>query len=216
MSTYTVIDGKKVDNRKRNFGSIVYPESAYEGWREFLNDLHVECFISPLHDQDINPDGSQKKPHYHILLMFDGKKDPDVIQRDIWDKIGAVGNEFIGSARGYARYLCHLDNPEKAYYDPDQVLALGGADYFNICSLPKDRYKAIGEMLQFIIDNNIVYYSDLLLWCHDNKYDWFRVLCDSGTYVIKEFVRSQSYKMQQYAKNDIEVTPIELIEKKND
>ncbi len=189
------------DERKRVFATLVYLDSAPSDWRTTLSELCVPCFISPLHDQDINPDGSQKKPHYHVMLMFDGKKSDKQI-KEIWSLIGGVGEEIILSTRGYARYLCHLDNPEKAQYDPDQVVMYGGADYFGIIGLPIDKYKAIGEMMDFCADNDVYSYAQLLTWCRNNRFDWFRILCDSGTYVIKEYLKSRTWQYNNQSQEE--------------
>lgn len=65
---------KTRDTRVRNFATVVYPESAPENWQDILSRHCVPAFISPLHDKDINPTGEPKKPHYHVVLMFEGKK----------------------------------------------------------------------------------------------------------------------------------------------
>ncbi|HDT7711324.1 TPA: replication protein, partial [Enterococcus faecium] len=51
---------KTKDERTRNWTFVVYPESAPENWREFLDELHVPWVESPLHDKDVNPDGELK------------------------------------------------------------------------------------------------------------------------------------------------------------
>ena len=38
-------------SRFRNFATIVYPESAPEGWLDILDEECVEAFVSPLHDK---------------------------------------------------------------------------------------------------------------------------------------------------------------------
>ena len=43
--------------------------------------------------------------------------------------IGGVGVEPVKSVRAYARYLCHLDSPDKVCYRTEDVLSLSGADY---------------------------------------------------------------------------------------
>ena len=91
--------------RTRNFATVVYPESAPDDWIEKLEELHVAVLISPLHDKDKNPSGESKKPHYHVLLMFEGPKDFETQIQPIFDSIGAVGRELVNSVRGYARYL---------------------------------------------------------------------------------------------------------------
>lgn len=178
--------------RTRNYATVVYPESAPENWLVVLSEQCIPCFISPLHDKDLNPTGESKKPHYHVLIMFDSVKTKEQAQ-SIFSLIGGVGCETVQSIRGYARYLCHLDNPEKAQYSPDDVLMYGGADYLATIGLATDKYKAIGEMIDFCCVNQVYSYSDLLEWCRSNRFDWFRVLCDNGTFVIKEYLKSKSW-----------------------
>lgn len=185
-------DAKRA-GRTRNFATIVYPESAPADWKTILQDTKVEAFISPLHDSDLNPDGTQKKPHYHVLIMFENVKTNDQAS-DFIDKIGGVGLEKLGSLRGYARYLCHMDNPEKHQYSPDAVQQLGGADYQGIISLVSDRYQAIREMIQYCAVNEILSYAELLNYASENNETWFRCLCDNGTLVIKEFLKSLQWE----------------------
>ncbi|MEE3444090.1 MAG: Rep family protein, partial [Methanobrevibacter sp.] len=89
---------------------MVYPESAPEDWEIILSNEFVPAFISPLHENDLNPDNSPKKPHYHVILMFDSVKTTEQA-KEVFAKIGGVGCEIVKSLRGYSRYLCHLDNP---------------------------------------------------------------------------------------------------------
>lgn len=178
--------------RSRNFATVVYLDSAPDGWQEILSQQFVPAFISPLHDKDLNPTGEPKKPHYHVVLMFDSLKAKDQAQ-DIISKINGVGCEVVQSIRGYARYLCHLDNPEKAQYKQEDVRSLCGADYPNVIGLVTDKYKAIGEMIDFCEDNGIYSYSELLKYCRMERFDWFRVLCDNGTVVMKEYLKSKSW-----------------------
>lgn len=178
--------------RTRNYATVVYPESAPENWRTVISELCIPCFVSPLHDQDVNSTGEPKKPHYHVLIMFEGVKTQDQAEA-IFDLIGGVGCEKVQSIRGYARYLCHLDNPEKVQYNTEDVVMYGGADYIGIIGLAIDKYNAIGEMIDYCCSNQVYSYSDLLEWCRVNRFDWFRVLCDNGTFVIKEYLKSKMW-----------------------
>lgn len=189
---------KTTTARFRNFATVVYPESAPEKWQETLSEQFVPAFISPLHEKDINPTGEPKKPHFHVIIMFDGIKTTEQA-KEIFEKIGGVGCEVVKSIRGYARYLCHLDNPEKAQYDPEQVRSLCGADYHHTIGLAIDKYKAIREMMQFCKEYSIIAYSDLLEYCAEERSDWFRVLCDNGTLVMKEYLKSRTWKIDHEA-----------------
>ena len=106
--------------RTRNFATVVYPESAPDNWQSILEEQFVPAFISPLHDSDLNPTGEPKKEHYHVVIMYDSVKTMEQAQ-DLFQKIGGVGCERVQSIRGYARYLCHLDNPDKHQYDQGKL-----------------------------------------------------------------------------------------------
>ena len=178
--------------RTRNYATVIYPESAPDNWQEILEQQFVPAFISPLHNQDVNPTGEHKKDHYHVMIMFEGVKTREQAQ-DIFTKIGGVGCEIVQSCRGYARYLCHLDNPDKAQYKQEDVRSLCGADYSGTIGLVLDKYKAIGEMIDYCKEKNIFSYSELLEYCRMERFDWFRVLCDNGTVVMKEYLKSRSW-----------------------
>ena len=177
--------------RTRNFATVVYPDSdnTPKDWQEILSQQFIPAIISPLHDSDTNPTGEPKKPHYHVLLCYDNVKTRDQA-KEIFGLIGGVGCEIVQSIRGYARYLCHLDNPEKAQYNTEDVKCLCGADFNGLTQLVIDKYKAIREIMFFCNENNILAYSELLEYASLERFDWFRVLCDNGTVVIKEYLKS--------------------------
>lgn len=187
---------KKKDDRIRNYATVVYLDSAPENWLDILRESKVPIFISPYHDKDLNANGEPKKPHYHVMWLNEGKKSEEQA-REFFSTFGGVGLEKVISVRGYARYLCHLDNPEKAQYSVDEVQCLGGADYFGSINLVTDKYKAIGEMIDYCVENQVYSYSNLLIYCRNERYDWFRVLCDNGTVVMKEFLKSLDWTMKQ-------------------
>ena len=192
------MDKRTVQNdmaRSKNWATVIYPESAPDNWQSILGELKIEVFISPLHDKDINPTGEVKKSHYHVIIMFPSVKTSEQA-KEVFDLIGGVGSERIASIRGYARYLCHLDNPDKAQYDTSDVVAYGGADYYSVITLVTDRYTTLSDILDFCDNNNISFYSDLIRWCKTNRFEWFRVLCDGGSYMVKEYLKTASFERE--------------------
>ena len=212
--------------RTRNYAKLVYPsKEAYEewyqrnrydqdgneiphydgadgygdapdNWLEILDDCHVPALISPLHAMDRNPDGTLKKPHYHVLLMFDGVKTREQADR-IFDQIHGVGREEIQSVRGYARYLTHLDNPEKYQYK-EPVRCLGGADYDAITYLPGDDLVNVMDMMEYIRANNIQSFAAFCDICKKNNPEWFKVIVlHRMAYIIKEYIKSVHWENQQ-------------------
>lgn len=178
--------------RFRNFATVVYKDSAPDDWQQVIMDSHVPCFISPYHDSDVNPDGEIKKPHYHVMVMYDGVKSEDQV-RAFFSTIGGVGLEVVQSIRGYARYLCHLDNPEKHQYDINEVLELNGSDYHSTITLATDTLKAIIEMMAWIRDTDCFYFAMLADYASQYREDWFRCLTSHCTIFMKEYIKTFTY-----------------------
>lgn len=187
---------KKTDERFRNWATIVYPDSAPDDWLTIVSELKIPAMVSPLHCRDIDPDGQIKKPHFHVLLMFEGKKSKDQFDQII-STFGGVGREIVQSIRGYARYLCHLDNPEKAQYSPSQILCFGGADYDNICNLPSDIVSAVVEMQHFIRENEVTSYARFMDICAFGHPDWHYLLCTRCSLLISMYIKSYSWEVDK-------------------
>ena len=65
---------EELNGRWRNWAMIVYPSSAPKDWRKKISELHIPWIVSPCHDKDVHADGSPKKPHWHVILVFDDVK----------------------------------------------------------------------------------------------------------------------------------------------
>lgn len=180
--------------RTRNWAFIMYPDSMpnndFDSAIRILNDYHISYAVSPIHDLDFNADGEVKKPHYHVLLTADGPKSYQQI-KDIADSVNASDCRPIDSAGGYYRYFTHMDNPEKAQYNACDIRHYNGFD-FEMYNKPTSmqRYIAIKDMIYYIKDNCITEYCDFVIHCTENRFEWFKLLCDNATYVIQEYIKS--------------------------
>lgn len=190
--------------RFRNWQSILYPDSAPPDWRERLTNWGIQAFASPLHDQDKNGDGEPKKPHHHIILMFANKKAWWQVDQ-IFDDIGALHgwrsdgkSAFITAEdlRVAARYLLHLDNPEKALYSEDDLQSWGGADFSEIATLPSDDDEIMGEILQWIHDYRCFSYRALIMYARDNEPKWFKYLNHKGSRHVYQVLKSAQWELE--------------------
>lgn len=182
-----VTEKKKRDTRARVWALIVYPESAPKTWRDILDADHLAWVESPLHDQDLNPDGEKKKPHWHIMLFFEGKKSYEQV-KEIADKLSAPIPKRVKNAKGMARYFVHLDNPEKHQYEKDDIKCHGGADveqYFELSM--SSRTSVLRDLMEFISDSEIDNFDDLIMYCIKQKeYDWFEIAVNHNTLAINK------------------------------
>lgn len=182
--------------KSRNWTVIVYPESAPENWMTILDDLHVRALVSPLHDMDVDRDGTPKKPHWHVMVMFDGPKTLRAAKEAL-GSLGGTAPQMVASVEGTARYLCHLDNEEKAKYSIADVKQFGGVDYFELIETHSDRTQVIGEMQDWCDANGVTSYAELNRYARRYKRDWFRVLSTSATLTMKEYLRSLKWEIDQ-------------------
>lgn len=183
------------DTRFRNWSFIVYPESAPDNWRELLDEQHIEWVESPLHDRDLNADGEPKKPHWHVLVMFEGKKGYEQILELTTGVKGTVPQK-VQSAKGLVRYMAHLDNPQKVQYDRSLIVGHGGADVAELLKpTASARYVLLKEISDFIQENEVYEFEELWYYAMNNRFDdWFPLLCDSSTIALTALLKSRRYR----------------------
>lgn len=184
------------DNRTRSWAAVVYPESAPSDWRQILDDYHIEWAESPLHEFDVNEStGETKKPHWHIVLAFEGKKSYEQVC-DILAPLNCPAPQRCHSLKGAVRYMAHLDNPEKFQYSPFEIVGHGGFDVQSaLAPSSAKRYELIREMQQWCDETGCLEFCDLFSYASAERYDdWFPLLCDSCAFVMAQFLRSRRYK----------------------
>lgn len=149
--------------KKRYWTVIGYPESLPENWKEILTESHLPVCISPLHDKDINEStGEPKKPHYHILIAYDGPTTKENV-RQLTDRLNCPMPVPVDSVRGAVRYETHKDNPEKAQYDEKDIITLNGFDLDTFCELTSGEVnKMKKELYVLITEKGFTEYVDLL------------------------------------------------------
>lgn len=176
------------DGRYRQWTIIVYPESAPENWRNLLNgQTWIE---SPLHDQDVNADGTEKKPHWHILVAFDGKKSYEQVKL-IADSLNGASPQYVQNMVGMVRYFAHLDNPEKVQYDSKQIIGYG-IDVEKYLKNAIDIDNLICEIEEFIDEHKIIEYAKLTRvarMMREEYPDWHKVI-STHTIHFRAYVNS--------------------------
>lgn len=167
-----------------------------------LKSIGVTCAISPLHDKDRyeaddpklgHKRGELKKPHRHVLFLFEGKKSYRQI-KEICSQLHLVKPVPMESRVRRLRYLCHLDDLDKEFYDPSEVICLGPLNYENECQKCADPDRYVREMQAFIRENNILSYAAFSDYCASNNPDWYNCLNKYRTMVIKEYMKSLAYE----------------------
>ena len=168
----------------RHFAFVVYPESAPEDWVDRLQETGLSFVVSPLHDQDINPDNTPKKPHYHVIVSW-GNTTTFKSAKGLCDMLNCPIPQLLKSCNGMYRYLTHKDNPEKHQYTEQPktyngwVRPLDGADVTRLKE----------EIYDIVFKDDCRDYSVLVSCCKrygseyfnvvSNHTFFFKAVCDS-------------------------------------
>lgn len=110
---------------------IIYPgDSCPKDYIDIIQNWHIPCLLSPLHDADKNADLSEKKVHQHVMLDFGSG------QNKSYDQVKEYADELKGTIpiichnkNAMVRYFVHLDNPEKVQYKIEQLKCFSGFEY---------------------------------------------------------------------------------------
>lgn len=186
------------NKRTRNWTFILYPESAPKDWQEILDSMHVAWVESPLHDMDRMKGGGLKKPHVHILLMFDSVKSYTQIF-EVTKELNGTIPQVCASVRGLVRYMAHLDDPEKYQYDKELIKTHGGIEiekFFS--SAMSKKCEKLKEITEFIIETGIIEFEDLYVYAMKNRSDdWYPLLCSSDATPIHMLLRSRRHRTRE-------------------
>lgn len=185
---------KKV--KKRHWAFVAYPESLPADWIDQLKQSGLKVAISPLHDRDTNPTGEPKKPHYHVIVSYDGPTTYSNVEK-LTSRLNQPIPQPLEQVRGYYRYLTHDDNPEKAQYDKADIQLLNGFDIRDYVEMTKSEVtRYLREVQQFVMDNEILEYAalmEILIQGGESMKDWYDV-ASSHTLFFTAYLRSRRYR----------------------
>ena len=184
--------------KKRNWAFVLYPESAPADWRELLQKTGLPCAISPLHDKDVNATGEPKKPHYHVMVFYQGPTSYNVVKR-LTDGLNQPTPQVVEQVRGYYRYLTHMDNPEKAQYSAAEIQTLNGFDIMDFVEMSKSEVtKVLRALVDYIRENDLLEYADLMdmTTCEGVPPEWFDV-ASSHTLFFTGYLKSRRFRVER-------------------
>ena len=186
--------------KKRYWTFVLYEDSAPTDWRDYLDNLHIPFTISPYHYKDFTSLNEPKKPHYHVVLYFDGPTTYNNVL-SLVSSLGVNTVQFVQSPRGMYRYLCHLDNPEKSQYDPKEIIEGGGFSYEDIIGYTStEQLHLLENIYEYIRKNNITEYSMLVDTLQENNYIDLFEISQNKSYTIKIYLDSRRNHLMQLEK----------------
>ena len=154
----------------RHFAYVVYPESAPADWIEQLQQTGLSFVVSPLHDKDVDPTGTLKKPHYHVIISW-GNTTTYRAARGLCDKIRCPRPQMLKSPNAMYRYMQHLDNPDKYQYTDIPTTYNGCVRPLNAADVAQLKREIWG----MVYTNDCQEYGELLMVCVEHGSEYFDV-----------------------------------------
>jgi|GEM_PF-1804158 len=195
-------------NKSKYFCCILYPDSTTYDVDKIIKALaaeHLTFAVSPIHDRDIEDDGSLKKSHYHLLLAYSSATTLNNIR--CWVKSCGLPESELHSVRvcasgvGYFRYLTHKDNPEKAHYDDNDIRVFNDSDelFKKFSKTASDKIDDLIRIFQIVDELNTISFHSLIQYLMLNERDLFKMLTSSSALAIcvKEYQRSLEYDLKR-------------------
>lgn len=179
--------------KERYWTFIMYEDSRPDNWYDELQATGLQIAISPLHNKDLNSDGEEKKPHWHVVLFFQGPTTYSRVEKITKLVNGTIPKRVI-SPIGMIRYLTHKDNPEKYQYDEREIITINGLDIDDIqgmtTSMEIELKKACIQLIQI---KKIKEYSSLVnyLISEDMK-DMFKIVANN-TMFFNAYLKSYKF-----------------------
>ena len=172
-----------LNDKGRYWAGLIYPDSCPDDWKATMQMSGLQILVSPVHDKDIEDPktGKLKKPHRHVVAMWTNTTTRRNATRFFEQFNGPKTILRVESPRGMARYLVHLDNPEKVQYLPEDVIEITGADWKKIALTDEERPEVM-ELLELIEEWEVHGYFELLKLCELKKPKLLPVAAKATTY----------------------------------
>ena len=191
-------------NKSKYFCAVLYPDSSSYDTDKLIKGLadeHLSFAVSPIHNRDVEEDGSRKKAHYHLLLAYSSATTLSNIRG--WFKACGMPESDLHSIRvcasavGYFRYLTHKDNPEKAQYDVKDIRLFNDSNevFKKFSKSASDKIDDLVRIFEIVDELDTISFHTLVQYLMLNERDLFKLLASSSALAIcvKEYQRSLEY-----------------------
>lgn len=191
-------------SKSKYFCVMLYPDSKTYDVDKIIKALsqeHLTFAVSPLHDRDVEDDGSLIKGHYHVLLAYSSATTLHNIRA--WFNACGMPESDLHSVRvcasgvGYYRYLTHKDNPEKAQYNDSDIRVFNDAGelFKKFSKTASDKIDDLVRIFQIVDELDTISFHSLVQHLMLNERDLFKLLTSSSALAIcvKEYQRSLEY-----------------------
>ena len=123
----------------------------------------------------------------------------DKIDQNKFDNLKKLwkSENIVRNMRTLLRYFKHLDNPEKHQYieSCDEYHTFCGFELEDRIYSQTDSYRLLDEIFDFIDNNQVYSFCDLVRYTRKNNREWYTVICrNQFTQIILYYIKSFTYQ----------------------
>lgn len=192
---------KKIqDVKARAWTFIVYEDSTdiadFEANIKDLGRIGLRALYIR-HDQDKQDDGSIKKTHWHVIIIWENTTTYKTAI-DVAQNIADVSYiEPIRSLVGASRYLTHMDDADKYQYDKSDVICVGDVDYSEVIASSRNDRIELNAMISYIRENGVIHFDEFSYYCLSENPEWLRILTERNTFYFKNLIQAQYFRLKE-------------------
>lgn len=167
-----------------------YPDCAYDGssgwgtapddWVDQLTQTGLPFCVSPLHDKDVNPDNTPKKPHWHVIVSW-GNNTTYRNAKTLCKVLNSPFPQILRGVTGAYRYHTHKDNPEKYQYTENSMTYNGWLPPLDGNEVTRIKR----EIKEMVLIEDVQEYTELLIICDEMGAEYFDVASSNTFYCEK-------------------------------
>lgn len=172
--------------KKRHWLYIVYPESAPSDWMEMLKQTGLQFAVSPLHDKDVDVAGNLKKPHWHVIVSFEGPTTFNTASSYCEVTKGPYP-KVCENVRGSYEYFTHKNDADKYQYLPAEIKEFNG---FQVDISKKEVLRIKKELSQLIFNEDITEIMEFDVMVRMLYGDEYYEVASSCTYYFNALIKS--------------------------
>lgn len=195
----TETEEPKKPPQARAWEAILYPDCpADEEALRYM--IQTPCVAYILHDSDKHDDGTPKKPHYHLIKVFNSATTIGGMER-MMPNVHSNQFQKVQNLEKALLYLTHYNNPEKAQYKREQIVTSMPDKVNRVYQNVGDIASALIDVLDFIEDQYVLEWytlADVVRWCANNGY--YGVMRQNSA-LISQIVRQKICTEQEISRD---------------
>ena len=181
----------------RCWAFCVYPDSLPSNYEEIITNTGLPMCFSPLHDKDVEEDGSIKKAHYHVICYYENPTTENNVKINVCDKLHGTIPLKLENMRGMYRYHIHLDSPNKFQYDDRDRRFFNGFDKNEVEKLTSTQILRLKrDIISIIKEKDFYEYSDLTNFLDKKDLVDMLDVCVSNTMFFTAYLNSKRNKLK--------------------